>query len=89
MPQFQTDLDCEFLGELSATVYFDYTEGQEEVIHGPAEECQEGLEAEINIIGVEVLINGTTIDVMHMVPVFHVTNLEDRAIEFINEQDEE
>jgi hypothetical protein len=88
MPQFNTDLDCEFLGELSATVYFDYTEGQKEIIHAPAEDCQEGLAPEVSLLAVIVVINQGHHDIQHMIPEVYVDQLEERAIEFINEQGE-
>ena len=88
MPQFQTDLDCEFLGEISASVYFDYTPA-EPAIMNPIDKAEPGCAEEADVTCVEILINGTTCDVMEMIPEFYVSELEERAIEFINQQDEE
>ena len=87
MPQFNTDLDCEFLGELPAVVYFDY-QPAEPAIMNPIDLAEPGCDEEASVIDVTVVIEGIKMSVISLMPGFYVTELEERAIAFINEQGE-
>jgi hypothetical protein len=80
--KFPTDLDCTFFGEIRADVHFDYEKEEPMEQHYPG--CPELAE----ITDVVVSINGIRQSVMSLVPEYLVTELEDRALEWFNEQGE-
>ena len=82
--QFPTDLDCEFLGEVPAIVYFDYTEAEPAVMN-PIDEAHPGNAEEAQIYDVTIVLEGIKFSVMELIPSFYVTELEERAIEFIHQ----
>ena len=85
--QFTTTLDCEFLGELEATVHFDYLPEEKEVWY-PNEDAHPGCPHEADVTNVIVKINEQSHSIMAMMPVHLVEELEERAIEWFSEQEE-
>ena len=74
--------------KVSATVYFDY-QPREEAVMNPIELAEPGCDEEASITDVTITIEGIKMSVLSLMPSFYVTELEERAIAWINEQGEE
>jgi hypothetical protein len=85
---FTTELDCEFLGELTATVHFDYLPAEPEVLY-PTDDAHPGCAEEADITNVIVKLNGMFQSIMALVPEHLVDELAERAIEWLNDQSDE
>ena len=79
-------LGCEFLGEMDATVHFDYLPAEPEVLW-PTDDAHPGCAEEADITNVMASINGITQPVTVLDPFLEV--LSERAIEWLNEQGDE
>ena len=85
---FTTTIDCEFLGELEADVHFDYLPEEPEVLY-PTDDAHPGCAEEADITNVIVEMNSMKQSVMAMIPEVYIEQLQERAIEWINEQGDE
>ena len=87
--QFQTDLDCEFLGEISAIVYFDYQPAEAKQPNPDKQGVGPGCAEEASIVGVVATIGSKEVEITDIIPKDHMEIIKERAIEFYHEQDEE
>ena len=85
--QFRTQIETEILGELEASISFDYQPEEPEVLH-PIEEACPGCAEEFSVTSLEVFINDKWHQVLDLVPEFYHSELEDKCSEFFNEGDE-
>ena len=82
--QFRTQIETEILGELEASISFDYQPEEPEVLH-PIEEAYPGCAEEFSVTSLEVLINDNWHQVMDLVPEYYHDVLEDKCRESFNE----
>ena len=83
---FTTVLSTEWLGDISADVFFDY-EAEEKMDTNPDSPWFGPGNAEAAIINdVKTTIDGQVVSVMSLIPDFYVSELEDLALAWLEEE---
>ena len=82
--QFRTEIETEVLGELDASISFDYQPAEPAVMN-PIEDAYPGCAEEFSVTSLEVFINDKWERVLDLVPEYYHDLLEDKCREFFNE----
>ena len=87
--QLQTEIDAEYLGELSIQIEYDYQPSEERQDNPDHPRFGPGCAEDADITSVIALIDGAYIQVMGIIPEFYMKLLEEKCLEDYHSGEEE